>query len=232
MRDSNGFVHRLMHTQTQRVRVGDRVATGDLIGTMGNTGTQDQHVHYQLEDRVGNVIDPTAFWDQQRLTDPNPSRPPYLDESMRVAQIMSGGNANPPSGSAPPIWQANPFSSSFGNSTPNSAIVAPPLAPRAPNWFDGRFGKWGSTPTAAAPPAASNAPANFDERFGNWGSSPASGAGDGGFPAAAVSPRAQTQPAPPPVLGLVSGQPMRFDIPPSIFGLLDKSSSTSDDDLA
>ena len=55
IRDKNGFSHEILHTHTQFLTAGDPVAAGQLIGTMGNTGTEQQHVHYQLKDPAGNI---------------------------------------------------------------------------------------------------------------------------------------------------------------------------------
>jgi len=71
IRDANGFLHEILHTDTRHVSVGDPVAAGELIGTMGNTGTKDQHVHYQLWDPSGNRVNPTDFWDRQGPADPS-----------------------------------------------------------------------------------------------------------------------------------------------------------------
>jgi murein DD-endopeptidase MepM/ murein hydrolase activator NlpD len=38
IRDANGFLHEILHTHTRHVAIGDPVAAGQLIGTMGNTG--------------------------------------------------------------------------------------------------------------------------------------------------------------------------------------------------
>src|SRR5262245_15149113 len=52
IRDANGFSHEILHTHSRHVAVGDPVAAGQLIGTMGNTGVESgaSHVHYQLKD--------------------------------------------------------------------------------------------------------------------------------------------------------------------------------------
>ena len=72
IRDKNGFVHEFLHTHTRHVNVGDPVAAGQLIATMGNTGVLKpnvesgaNHLHYQLRDPAGKIIDPTAFWDER-----------------------------------------------------------------------------------------------------------------------------------------------------------------------
>jgi Peptidase family M23 len=237
VRNATGDYSLYAHMQDgDRVKVGQSVWPGDAIGRVGSTGNKStgSHLHYSvITAKAGSGVQNSELprdggpigvkVNRDNTIDPAKYDPaPYLDESTHLAQIMSGGNANPAHDLGYPFY--NPFS--ISNPAPAALALN---ASAAPNWFDDRFGKWGSTPTAAAPPAASNAPANFDERFGNWGSNPASGAGDGGSPAVAA-PSTANPPAPPPVLGLVSGQPMRFDFPPSIFGLPDKSSSTGDDD--
>ncbi len=77
IRDQYGNLHQIMHldeitingmnlTQlTEMLNRGETVAVGagDLIGTMGNTGAQDQHVHYQILDANSNPIDPELYHD-------------------------------------------------------------------------------------------------------------------------------------------------------------------------
>jgi hypothetical protein len=136
---------------------------------MGNTGVNhanpekgDYHVHYQLKDRAGKSVNPTEFWDQKDPIDPNPSTPPYLSESQRAAEIMSGGNA----GAAPPDRLVDRYYSPFSRPFPGSAGASPPGISASPTPFDNRFTKWGSVPASAAPPAASDRPESFDNRNG------------------------------------------------------------------
>ena len=69
IRDADGLSHEILHTHSQYVAVGDPVAAGQIIGSMGNTGLVREtpedgvHVHYQLRDPAGNVLNPTAFFD-------------------------------------------------------------------------------------------------------------------------------------------------------------------------
>ncbi len=66
IRDANGFLHEVLHMQSQAVSVGQPVRAGQLIGTMGGIGAKDvQHVHYQMFDPSGRRINPAAFWDSQ-----------------------------------------------------------------------------------------------------------------------------------------------------------------------
>ena len=55
---------------------------------MGNTGVSKDrkkanHVHYQLKDPAGTVIDPSAYWDQRGPVQPNLAPPAYLGEHLR-----------------------------------------------------------------------------------------------------------------------------------------------------
>lgn len=68
IRDANGIIHQILHTNSQSVTVGQRISAGDVIGTMGGTGptgptNYDRHVHYQMRDAQGRPINPQAWWD-------------------------------------------------------------------------------------------------------------------------------------------------------------------------
>ncbi|WP_346730894.1 M23 family metallopeptidase [Bradyrhizobium sp. 21] len=93
IRDRNGFLHEILHTDRQYVRVGQPVAAGQLIGAMGNVGviTHDgrpgaHHVHYQLKDSAGGVVDPGAFADALGPFDPNPAPPAYVPEYLQYVR--------------------------------------------------------------------------------------------------------------------------------------------------
>lgn len=98
IRDADGLSHEILHSRTQHVTVGDPVVAGQLIGTMGNTGLNVKdpkdanHVHYQLKDPSGKVIDPSAYWDQRKSFGPNPAPPTFLSEHQRYLRILE---ANP-----------------------------------------------------------------------------------------------------------------------------------------
>lgn len=155
IKDKDGFIHEILHSDKRHVAIGDPVVAGQLIGTMGNTGTHDQHVHYQLKDPAGNDINPSAFWDQQGPVDPNPTPPAYLQEYQQYLQ-GTGGNEF---GGAP--------------TPPNNG----PSPSRSASFSD-RFGNWGSAPAGTAPLVAPDHPESFDNRFGNWGTAPAGRFGD------------------------------------------------------
>jgi hypothetical protein len=166
IRDANGFLHEILHTNTRNVKKGDRVTAGQWIGTMGNTGTKDQHVHYQLRNPAGKIIDPTLFWDQQGPIDPNPSPPAFVQE---YRQYLQGLGVNAGNG--------------FGNASGSTNVPAVPFAsntvgsPDNPNSFGDHFGKWVSAPTGMPPTAASDSADSFGDRFGNWSSAPAGNSG-------------------------------------------------------
>jgi hypothetical protein len=221
IRDKNGFSHEILHTQTQHVAIGDRVAAGDLIGTMGNIGADpthpdkaQYHVHYQLIDPAGRPISPSEFWDQQDAVYPVPSPPAASDADLPNSpaeagtlrrlgkRIVSQSQPSFPDGGT----SAVPFISNQTNPVSRS------------NAFDDRFGSWASMPAAppnGTPPFSGNT--DFSDRFGNWASSPAG-----------------TAPASPPIdvpRGIVTGQPMRaVRLPPSIWRLPDGSGASDDDD--
>lgn len=226
IRDVNGLSHEILHTHSQKVKIGQKVFAGEPIGTMGNTGVTDHHVHYQLIDRAGNKMDPAAFWNQQsyypreyqqylNISDTNSS---YELDGSAVAQVASGSPRN----SEPPF----PF-------PPTNDLSRQSL-------IDRRFGKWASPPsdpgndqprgsvfdTGAHPVRYLSriVPADrqdaIDDRFGSWTAT-----------AAGTTPCNPNQPAPSPEpgrpLGIVTGQPMPLWItPPPIFDFSDRSAAS------
>jgi hypothetical protein len=253
IRDANGFVHEILHTHTQNARKGDLVEVGAPIGTMGNTGVSrdpkkegDYHLHYQLKDRSGNVVNPTTYWNH-----------PFLEESRRAAEILSGQDEkSPQNGTPPPGRPGQPFFNPLNQIAP--AAVVQPSDPTYPNPIADRFGVWGSVPRPNAP-ATSTDPANFADRFGNWASvaggvlgnvapsnatplkpGPRSEIPDGVTPTGddapadipvrrlvsspAVSAPSLAPASPLPLLGIFSGKPMRdYPVPPPIFQSRDPS---------
>ena len=111
------FRTRSFTLSARHVAVGDPVAAGQLIGTMGNTGVDKpkiesgaNHVHYQIKDPSGNVINPSAFWDQQGPVDPNPAPSAYLDEHQQYLRGLDATSENA-LGNVPnagPIYGAQP----------------------------------------------------------------------------------------------------------------------------
>lgn len=76
IRDDQGNLHEILHLDSRSVRATDpptRIEAGDPIGTMGGRGPGGasdyaQHVHYQMRDPNGRIIDPEAFWNERART--------------------------------------------------------------------------------------------------------------------------------------------------------------------
>ncbi len=69
IQDADGNSHQILHLQGIEAKVGQRVEPGDPIGTMGGRGPDGpnqyaQHVHYQMKDPQGNLINPEAYWNK------------------------------------------------------------------------------------------------------------------------------------------------------------------------
>lgn len=140
------------------------MAAGQRIGTMGNVGvvTSDgkpgaHHVHYQLRDSAGRIIDPGAFADALGPFDPNPAPPAYVPEYQQYARDA----AAVPEASRDDVRvlrrmpvekpDRSPFKSE------QKEVLYPradsPLSPNAQGNFSERFGYWPSTDSGAALPA-------------------------------------------------------------------------------
>ena len=56
------FVSRFGHLQEFTVKIGDRVAQGEIIGKLGNSGqSSGAHLHYEIHDKKNKSLDPTQF---------------------------------------------------------------------------------------------------------------------------------------------------------------------------
>ncbi|WP_194403479.1 M23 family metallopeptidase [Bradyrhizobium sp. CCBAU 53351] len=152
IRDNSGLRHQILHTNARHVKVGDVVAAGQVIGAMGNTGLFDKkgnrgqhHVHYQIKDPAGNVLDPGAFADALGPFDPIPA-PAYIPEYQRYLQ-----NAHMVPGTRPEdvrvltrMPAATPNRSGFDTKPPKISNVGPAstLPPAAQKQLGGLFGLW------------------------------------------------------------------------------------------
>ena len=71
--DAQGNSHELLHLHSRSVKEGDSVRAGQPIGTMGGRGPEGpnqyaQHVHYQLRNPAGTIIDPVSFWNGRQVS--------------------------------------------------------------------------------------------------------------------------------------------------------------------
>lgn len=69
IQDAQGNSHQILHMEDTKVKVGQHVEPGDPIGTMGGRGPQGanqyaQHVHYQMKDPAGKLINPETYWNK------------------------------------------------------------------------------------------------------------------------------------------------------------------------
>lgn len=59
---SGGKQWKYKHMSERYVKKGDKVARGDVLGLVGSTGTSTgPHLHLEVSDRDGNVIDPAKL---------------------------------------------------------------------------------------------------------------------------------------------------------------------------
>ncbi|WP_082847884.1 M23 family metallopeptidase [Bradyrhizobium sp. DOA9] len=140
-------------TNARHVNIGDPVAAGQLIGTMGNTGVfrkdrtpGDPHVHYQIKDSEGRLMDPSAFADALGPFDPNPASPAYIPEYRQYLRNARAVPATSPEDVRilTRIAEGNPNRSAFDSKLPEVPNVgrASTLPPAAQKQFGGLFGLW------------------------------------------------------------------------------------------
>jgi murein DD-endopeptidase MepM/ murein hydrolase activator NlpD len=159
-----------------RAELGRRVWQGDALGQVGSTGkSTGPHLHYAvIKPEAGEIIEMSkkprnggpidvalgekATFNPAEYDNYDPT-PRYLDETRRVAEMMSGARTG---------------------KTPAT------LSPGQGNSFSDRFERWGSSPVATAPSVTPHDPASFDQRSGTWGSAPAGGVGVGKQPPVAT----------------------------------------------
>lgn len=92
IRDAHGNTHEILHLDSRAVRSGQPIEAGDPIGTMGGRGPRGsnqyaQHVHYQLRDQNGRIIDPIDHWDRQRV---QVSASPVATQRLPANAMMDG----------------------------------------------------------------------------------------------------------------------------------------------
>ncbi|MHC2252528.1 hypothetical protein ACVILK_002220 [Bradyrhizobium embrapense] len=208
IRDADGFSHEILHSHSQHVSVGDPVAAGQFIGTMGNTGAsadpkKANHVHYQLRDPAGRVIDPSAFWDQQASFDPNPAPPVHVDDFRRYLRETSRSAATSAQGRDAPGADPN-------DNEDVRRLVR--VSPQTAAILSDRRGRPATLPNELP----DDQPASFENRFGDWTSS-----------GSAVAPRGPYQAMPSdvyPQSGIIFGNPTpNYPFPTPIGGLANEA---------
>ena len=62
IQDNNGYLHYFGHNSKLNVKEGDLVSAGQIIAQAGSTGNSTgPHIHYEVHDPTGNVIDPNNY---------------------------------------------------------------------------------------------------------------------------------------------------------------------------
>jgi murein DD-endopeptidase MepM/ murein hydrolase activator NlpD len=83
------FLH--LDVVPKEMAVGRRVRRGEVIAQSGNSGHSfAPHLHYQLEDASGTVLDPFAVLKTERRTLPAAERPAFDAERARLDKALGG----------------------------------------------------------------------------------------------------------------------------------------------
>lgn len=153
IRDRNGNLHEILHTDRQYVSVGQPVAAGQRIGAMGSVGVVTSegrpgahHVHYQLKDSEGRLMDPSTFADALGPFDPNPASPAYIPEYRQYRRDARAVPAAPRDDVRilTRVPARGPRPSAFDSKPPEVSNVGPisTLPPAAQRQFGELFGLW------------------------------------------------------------------------------------------
>ncbi|MFM2345031.1 MAG: hypothetical protein RLZZ210_1643 [Pseudomonadota bacterium] len=67
VKDKDGFMHEILHLDSQVVKIGQSIKVNDVIGEMGGRGPQGSkqyanHVHYQIRNSDGKLVNPAIWW--------------------------------------------------------------------------------------------------------------------------------------------------------------------------
>jgi len=211
-----------------------------------NVELGDHHLHYQLKDPAGNILNPSDFWDQQGPVDPNPIPPAYLGEYQQYLRDLGAntGSAAPtnPSVTGPfgtggqfvpgsatsfrPLYETRSFippadQAALPDSSKNIRRLVRVTGPTAAALSDMM-----TRPAAPLNEIPADRSASFDDRFGDWTSTPE-----------ASAPRGPYQPQPPQQatspFGIVSGRPMPdWPFPLLLGGFPDNGSTAGSEDWA
>ncbi len=108
--DPDGYKHQIHHMELgpegSRLKRGDTVTTGDPIGKMGNKGTDDHHVHYQIKypnEALGTQDASRKIKPKDILIDPNQffDAPNYEPGPYSATPPEPGHAPAPPQGASP-----------------------------------------------------------------------------------------------------------------------------------
>lgn len=87
---SEGRRLRFLHLNHTGVKAGQKVAAGEEIGKSGNTGRSfAPHLHYEIVDGNGKVMNPLKVHKQGRRTVPEASKAAYQTEMDRLREVLA-----------------------------------------------------------------------------------------------------------------------------------------------
>ena len=117
---TNGDMMQYCHMlNSLRVRVGDIVSTGQIIGDMGSTGSSTgAHLHFGIQ-KNGQWIDPEPYLYSDYLEDTMT----YEDFKAFMAQYESERNEKPVSDWAKEKWERMTASGTFDGSRPHAPLT-------------------------------------------------------------------------------------------------------------
>ncbi len=104
--DDGNYIY-YCHMAERRVKVGQRVKAGDILGIMGSTGySSGDHLHFEVRDSANRTLDPAAYLGIRNAVgelgadepEPAESNTAWSDEAVAWAQangiIYGDGNGN------------------------------------------------------------------------------------------------------------------------------------------
>jgi hypothetical protein len=154
IRDSDGFVHNILHTQSQFVEPGQQVTAGQVIAAMSGVGAEGvQHVHYGMRDPNGALINPADYWSGKLGTAPPvlPAQPiPYLKKTLDAQQALGATSWLQPGNSPSVLSPSDAAALATRGARYESAIPYLDQTSRPPN-----------SPNLSAPPSVTKSPASL-----------------------------------------------------------------------
>jgi len=93
VRDRSGHTHRFLHLhRVAQLSPGQAVAVGQELGEVGNTGRSSApHLHYEITDSKGRVVNPLTLVGSHRPSVSQPLRPVFSAELNKILRRFSLG---------------------------------------------------------------------------------------------------------------------------------------------
>ncbi|MEZ5782737.1 MAG: peptidoglycan DD-metalloendopeptidase family protein [Rhizobiaceae bacterium] len=167
----NGFTSRYGHLQDVNVAVGDEVAKGTPVGTVGQSGNvSGPHLHFEMRDPSGQPVNPRDVVDMSARDTVTPSpRGMSPTEQRNTAAAYSGLAASLASAGVSGVGRGAPASTGLpaGFDTARFAgDVQPSRAAGAPSAASSQLAAFGSAQPSPSPSPSAQAAMPSAERFG------------------------------------------------------------------